>query len=703
MRSEQYRAWRKRYDQGRKRSGKRVKPRKREREPVTIIGIDGEGYDLEDGSHVYVYLCAVNEHGKMLAEAFDPNGLSHDECMQTLLALPKRSTKFGFSFGYDLTMMLKNLPRDLLYLLYRPGLRTFRIEKRAIRKPVSANGYRYDWMNGSFTVAEEVDGKKRRTHVWDCFKFFQTSFVDALDLWKIGTEDERDDIRRMKNLRGSFATEDIENVKRYCQKECYLLALLMRDLIEAHKAADLDLCRYDGVGSTATVLLKKHDVAEHRGIYSGELELAVHRAFFGGRFENSTVGIVETPVYVYDIANAYPYAETFLPCFACGSWHYTEREEEVTGYALVDFRMHELGEVDDAMNAWLPLPYRDPKGSIAYPTNFYGTAWLPEYLAARRFLPHPLEFRGAWVYTPACNHQPFSFLPDLYRERIRWGKEGRGIVLKLGGNATYGKTAQTIGIDPPFRDLAWAGMTTATTRAMLLDAISTAVNPWDILAVATDGIVSTVPLKLAKPRDTGTFDLPKPLGSWEEKVIGEGMFLAKPGVYFRLRNATLADMRARGLGRREMLEQREKLVQGFEAWNKRDPDYFVSIHSRRFFGARYSVYGGSVCRKCGAKSQGYRFQCEGCGGRALTFDVKEHTQPNGEPVMGRWLTRESRVRFDPRPKRERVIAQPGKHCLLGTRNMQGAISTPYQRGLTSPEGDERRKLREFLSEQPDED
>lgn len=686
------------YDINRKRSGKhrlsRKRIRTRDHEPTTVIGIDGEGYDTPDGKHLYVYLCAVNEYGKVLVELHDPRGLDHHQAMQLLLGLPKRSVKFGFSFGYDLTMLLKDaLEKRDIYRLYRPHLRMMKKKKRSWRKPIYANGgYGYDWLNGAFTVSD----KKARAHIWDCFRFFQCSFVDALDNWQIGTESERDEIRRMKNLRGEFATHDIQNVKHYCQKECHLLALMMRALIEAHKEVGLELKRYDGVGSTASVLLKKHGVAEYRGSYEGEIEQAVHRAFFGGRFENSRIGMVTSPVYSYDIASAYPYAETFLPCFACGKWRRIMNERELTQFALVVFEV--LPIPTNHEYAWLPLPFRSEDGSISYPCNFRGTVWADEYRQASMHFPELVRFRSAWVYETDCCHQPFSFLPDVYRQRIQWGKDSKGIVLKLGTNATYGKTAQTIGENPPFRELAWAGLTTSITRAMLLELMARAYNPWSIISVATDGITSLEKLDCPPPVDRGTNDLAKPLGSWEEKVIPEGMFFAKPGVYFRLANAEVSEMRARGLGRREVFEQRERLVEGFRRWDRVDPDYYVSVEMRRFFGAKHCIYGISRCLDCKATHAGYLSACVKCLGR-ISFEAREMTDDRGQPLIGNWRMRESRVRFSPLPKRSRVL--PGDR--LETRDMGGATSEPYRRGMTSPEGEERRQLREFLTEQPDED
>ena len=39
----------------------------------------------------------------------------------------------------------------------------------------------------------------------------------------------------------------------------------------------------------------------------------------------------------------------------------------------------------------------------------------------------------------------FRDLSEYYETRLQWGKEARGIVLKLGMNSVYGKLAQSVG------------------------------------------------------------------------------------------------------------------------------------------------------------------------------------------------------------------------------------------------------------------
>jgi hypothetical protein len=698
-----------------------------------IIGVDGEGQDTPDGGHIYTYLAAVDEFGKLVADAWDPNGLSHEACARLLLSLPPKSLKFGFMFSYDVTMIVEELPLVDRYYLMRPNLRDEAIcpecrtvheaktsacpdcagELRQYTRAVRFNRRSYNYFNGSLTIGQ---GHKT-VKIWDCFRFFGCAFVSALEDWKIGTSEQVARILGMKQKRGAFEHESPEEIQRYCQEECHLLAQMMRKVKTAHELAEIPLTRYEGAGSTATALLRANEVSSYKGSRHADLAArepglgrAIAAAFFGGRFEDSMVGIVRQPVYGFDISSAYPFALTFMPCLACGSWRLekgvTPEKLATFPLAVVAFRVRALGPRARKGLAWGPLPCRDQKGSISYGTNFSGWAWKPELLSAIAGWPELVELTGeAWVYETSCAHTPFSFLPKVYRKRIEWGKEGAGKALKLGANASYGKTAQSIGDDPPFQSWTWAGMTTATTRSQLLDAMRTSKDLWSILTVATDGIYSLEDLPVGPaPRDTGTFDLPKPLGGWERKEIEEGVFVVKPGLYYRLKG-DLADVRARGVGRREVHSARQKIEAGFLAWDRKDLTHHVPLQSRRFYGCKHSILARSSCAACKKSWPGVPEKgCPKCGQVGTDFQVTHAKTDAGEPAYGRWGLRDVKIGFDPYPKREREgLSRGGSFCRLHLRDLGGIDSAPYDVGTaeTTPEGEAMRAAKELQLEQPD--
>lgn len=708
----------------------------REKRDQVIIGVDGEGQDTPDGRHIYTYLAAVTEHGELVAEAYNPKGLSHEECAIMILSIRRNAIKFGFMFSYDITKICEQMPLEDRYYLMRPQARqawVCRLCKERFTGPPECpecashdlqgvttkrfyRGRKYDVFMGSLTISKKVKGVKQpqSTKIWDCFRFFGCAFVEAIKNWDVGTEDQRARIADMKAKRGAFDVEDPEAVKAYCREECHLLAVMMRKVIDAHEKAGIPLTRYEGAGSTASALLKKYEVQKYKGPRLREMPTAlahaIASAFFGGRFENSTIGKVEKPIEGFDVSSAYPYALSFLPCLSCGEWTRVDlprakllKAIEKAQLACVRFRVKGLPPADRKKLAWAPLPFRDEKGSIAYGLNCEGWAWKQEFLPALKGWPDLVEPVGeAWIYKTTCKHKPFGFLPPVYRERVRWGKDGAGIVLKLGPNATYGKTAQTLGEDPPYQSWVWAGNCTATTRGQLLQGISSAKDPWDVLALATDGISATCMLSLDKPKDTGTGDLPKPLGGWEHKHIPEGMFLAKPGVYYRLRGE-IADVRARGVGRRELHAQSARVMAGFAAWDREDFKHHVSMTSRRFYGAKSSITGKSAC-VCGGKWVGVPSKgCPKCGLIGTVFETRQAVSPEGKNLYGTWDLRTIKVGFDPHPKRERRLKKGGSYVRLHLRDLGGQISAPYDVGaaLTTPEGMAQRDAKEFALEQPD--
>ena len=628
---------------------------------------------------------------------------------------------------------------------------------RKSTRPIEYNGRSYDFFNGSLTITAMVDGRERSVKVWDCFRFFGCAFVEALKSWStcktkdcddgasspglserladgsfkctvcaavvpdddrapVATKSEIAQILSMKLKRGAFDVEDPDDVRRYCRSECHLLARKMRRLVDAHERAGIPLKHFYGAGSTASALLNVHGVAEFKGTRHRDLDPglaeAIEKAFFGGRFEDSVVGLVKQPVHGYDISSAYPFAETSLPCLECGRWRFGERMTQDKmelfvkkgSLVLAKFRVKQVTPEVRKEIAWCPLPFRSEEGSITYGTNFGGWAWAPELLAALRGWPDLVELDGrAWVYDRRCEHQPFSFIPLVYRQRNEWGKEGAGIVLKLGMNASYGKTAQSIGENPPFQSWIWAGMTTATTRGQLLDAIASAKDRWNVLAVATDGIfgLEELPLK-APPWETGTGDMKKPLGGWEHKSVPEGIFLAKPGLYYSLEQKFI---RARGVGRREVKEFHALLEAGFAAWDRRDPAHHVALKSRRFYGAKHSIYGRSACARCQRSWAGVPEQlCPRCGCVGTSFETQMILTERGREAYGTWDARTVKIAFDPYPKREREgVSRRGPYARLHIRDLEGAESAAYDVGSarTTPEGEKARRATEFDMEQPD--
>lgn len=536
--------------------------------PAYVLGLDGEGYTNSKGEHLYTYLAASNADGSIRFDVENKRGLTTKEIFDFLLSLPRDALKVGFALGYDFTKWLEDLDDRDIYAIYRPEIRTTRHGPKARRLVHEGKLYAINLVATKLTVQGQWNKNSRKwdlsSIVWDLFRFYQRSFVNSLKEWEVGAIEELLAIQAMKEKRGNFKAIG-NREKKYCQSEVKLLAQLAEKLINACIEAGIPLTDFFGAGSLGAATLRNGQAKEQIvKNMSARMRHAVTCAFFGGRFEQSTRGIV-TYSHGFDLASAYPYAETQLPCLKCGTWkHVTKNVEQEIRKArasCVRYRLlprsdcksesfwkvagpEVLASMPDGLSQhvrvsevpWGPFPFRLKDGSILFPAESAGGwVWHFEALAV---LDNPhvwpnLELREAWVYRSQCKCPP-PFLEEVsafYKKRLEWGKEAKGLVLKKGLASRYGKRAQTIG-SAPFHCAVAAGLITSHTRGEILRAIAKARSGWDVLSVATDGIITKEILELRKPNDTDTGSK-KPLGMWEYKESGP-IFLLRPGMRFAL-------------------------------------------------------------------------------------------------------------------------------------------------------------------------
>jgi len=625
-----------------------------------IIGIDGEGQGRSP--HLYTFLCACDEFG-WSDSVEDEDGLTTRASLDMLLKLPERSLIVGFALTYDFTKILQDLPDKLLYMLFHEKERAFYHKglKRISYAPIEWQEYRLNYMNRRFTIQKG----KRRVTVWDIFRFFACKFTQALTDWKIGTPEVVKAMGEMKDKRHEFDQLSKASVRDYCHSECYNLAHLCRALLNAHNEAGLPLRNFYGAGSTASALLDKLDIKSKLGklpsIHKVKLEYAIACAFFGGRFENKCIGPVKRKVYGRDIHSAYPYQIYQLPCLVHGKWEYINsckkniRQIQAASLALIHWR---LPVSRDASHAWAPFPVRATDGTIAFPRAAKGGwCWKQEFLEACKRFPH-VEMTEAWLYHTDCDCHPFKEVPKYYLERLKLGKDAKGIVLKLGLNSIYGKLAQSRGMNPPYQNWIWAGNITSGTRAQLLSVLTD-----DVIMVATDGVFSTEPIKPPPPIETGTSHVEKPLGDWDKKDYDRGMFVMRPGIYFPLdpTEEQLKDVKARGLGKSVLYTQWKRMVDAFES---KQPGVRIE----------------GISRFCGAKSS-----------ISITHNRSEN--------YGEWIPYSIDVDFNPHPKRERILPDNS----LKLWDFFDWESNEYSAALESPDAKLLREFELIADEQPDAD
>lgn len=528
---------------------------------ANFIAWDGEGWTV-NGRHEYTML--ISSRGD---ELINPNGLDTYSC---LLHLLKASTRYPsnarhviYAGNYDVNMILRDIPRDELRTLWRRKRLTWRGLEIGYRhrKEFSVKLPKLDPATGQpiwkkKRISDPRTGKMNDAYIkvytasiilWDVLGFFQGSFVNTLRANLAIPQTELDQIQSFKGKRSDFTAAEIDQIRDYCRLEVRWLEQLMVDLARKlrHPSVDLTLSRWDGAGAVAAAIYHKAgtksymDTATHRrrvqrppehlrrylaDVGMPSVNEAAQFAYSGGRIENVQYGYHDGAIYHYDLVSAYPAAIARLPCLACGKWQWSN--DYIPGsYGMWLVQWDYTRPSADVQPYIQPFFLRTNKGNIYYPPIGSGFYWTPEVDAALACTPHDrLQIGGGWVYTTRCDHTPFAFVPDMFRERRRLKDVGDGaqLVLKLGLNSLYGKMIQQIGFNdgrPPYHQLEWGGYVTAWTRSRLYRAAMQ--DPLAVICIMTDGIYATSPLELNEGDQ---------LGQWEPNVH-DAMLCVQAGVY----------------------------------------------------------------------------------------------------------------------------------------------------------------------------
>lgn len=683
-------------EQKQRRSAARKKRGVKKRKAPIDFFIDGEGHGR--APHVYTYLAAVSLDGTTY-DIRNPSGLTTAEILLFLTdTLPNRARLWGFSLGYDKTKWLADIPRDSLALLYHPEHRRKKDDKGV--RDIAWSSFRLNMQSTKFTVSHIEKGRRRknweRRTVWDCFKYFQCSFVKAIETWQVVTPEELEFIKLMKDSRSGFTPENSDEIERYCRLECQIGARLIHALLTAHADIGLETTVFYGPGSTADALLELHHVADYMAQCPEWAVKAVMTAFSGGRFENLLFGVVPGPLYGWDLSSAYPYQAYQLPCLQCGVWEYHEGtlEEMLPAIRAATLACtHTYVPKHDPMLAYAPFAFRDHKGHIFYPFDCATWVWKQELLAGLNAKIWDIEATESITYTTRCDHRPFEWVPKTYQDRLNLGKDGKGLVLKLALNSgTYGKFAQSVG-KAKFNNWVWAGVVTSGCRAQILDAMAAAPRLEDIISIATDGIISTCRLDLATPLPTNT-GTKKPLGGWEDKSKDKngkpipphelrGRVLVRPGLNtaWPVKDDDEEDTRARGVGRSVFTKAIKEIVAAIESGQ---PGYTIR-DIPRFVGHKSSIRPNGNARRLLPMLSRYPYL------RALL--KPEHFSQRAD--CGEWILDEHILSFDPIPKRIR-----GEGNRLLVRSMNGAESRPYDKGRIDPVSESYREQQDIAEEQP---
>ena len=562
-----------------------------------FVAVDGEGFSdgaevsvtVGNPAHDYIardhfYALLMDSDGN---ELWAPSGrLATKQCLDFLLDIAIRdplAVPVILGGSYDVCHMLAFGigADDVRDMLRGAALSTRRYVDVSLSHDGATHDYRLEYRprkqftiwrfeHGADKYREHVrrDGRvewklnaEARVTLWDVWGFFQGTFIGAMRNW-IPDDPDWLFIEKMKGERNIFDRAEIDTIRRYTSAELRCLATMMERVRDSIRSLGLAVKRWDGAGAIAGAMFAKNNVREQMGATPQEVFDAARIAYSGGHIEATAIGHHEGKVWHYDINSAYPHQFRRLPGLDRGRWITQDGvvpqcETIPAGFTLVRLEYHFLPGLP-----FYPLFHRAESGAILYPERGSGWFWFDEFDAAREFSQKfgAFTFRvtGWHHFETDANASPFGWIEDAYqvrrdvimRSRETGVRDDSHMMIRLGLNSCYGKTAQQVGaryeageiVPPTYFQLEWAGAVTAGCRAQLMRAAMQ--KPEAIVSFATDAIFSTSPLEL--PHDAA-----KRLGEWEAHEH-LGMTIVMPGVYWLHEAGNRITHFSRGFDKAEM-------------------------------------------------------------------------------------------------------------------------------------------------------
>lgn len=502
-------------------NAKRTARYRKEHTPVfdrEFVAWDGEGYD---GKLVLL----ANSRGDHL---YRVNGMTTREAFDFLLSGPRDVANVWYGFGWDVNMMLQDLP--------------FARETHSVRELAETGNTRWGrysltyWPRKNFGVKEFANGDGS---FWssDVLGFFQAPFLWALKDWNIEVPPIID---KGKAERSNFRTWSRDDLIAYNAAECELLVTLMNELRSACRAAGWTVSDWNGAGALAAHWLREHGVKRYLKEPKGRVAKAAEHAYFGGRTEAACWGNF-APVYHYDLNSAYPTAMRECIDLTKVRWEKTNHVP-VQPFSLVHLRWRSPWEP----KVYGPFPWRTRDGRILFPPEGEGWYYAVEVQAAQRRFGKRLRLDIVEAFEPIgeISYPVSDAIADSFvvRRRFKAIGDAAHVPIKLALNSLYGKMAQRVSRSPngpPFHSLLWAGYITAATRARISDALALAGD--QVACVMTDGVWSLVPIEgLALGSD---------LGEWSFEEADNALSIIGPGVYLSHRDDGTSKLYSRGYDR----------------------------------------------------------------------------------------------------------------------------------------------------------
>lgn len=454
------------------------------------------------------YAFFANSKGKFILKPH----LSTLECLELIYETECEypdAIHIGFGFNYDVSMMLKDLPKAQLTALHH-----------------TCHTIWEDWQ------IEHIPGKWVRikrgkviAKIFDIHSFFSGAYVPALQQFNVGSIADRAKLAQEKARRGEFLWQDIDEIADYCRLELKLGPELAGQLRTALDLASYVPRSWHGPGAVARMAFQRHDVYSAMAKCPTEVRTAARFAFAGGRFNQFKVGWIQGDVYEADINSAYPYYATMLPNLAKGKWRHVKKFE-AGKFGVYHIRYAAKPEGKRVYPLFRRMS--DHRG-VAWPHRVEGWYWNPEAELVKDD-PDATFVEGLVFDELDETDRPFAFLADYYDRRKLADSIGSIVAyaFKIIINAIYGQLAQRAGWDrkkrkpPRTHQLEWAGFITSGCRAAVYKAAVAAKD--NLISINTDSIQTTCPLD-------DIVDSGSALGQWKVKRYSDGV-MWQAGIYF---------------------------------------------------------------------------------------------------------------------------------------------------------------------------
>lgn len=593
---------------------KEVRKANHEREFRTrrFIGWDGEGYNewvqagnprcLLDGKWRHRYML----FGASTGDCITSERLTTTECLELILKVEQKNPTayhVGFSFEYDVNMILTDLPWRMLAVLRDNGGCRW-------TDPITRKRYRVEHIPHKMF---RVSANGVSATIFDTFGFFHSSYLRALKTYNIGSESKLAHIAAGKASRSDNTYAKLETIKSYWLDEISLLSPLMGAIRDAAYGGGYYINEWHGPGALASYLLRDRGVSKwHSRKIPAEVKSAIRYAYAGGRFTENLCGLYIGPVYTADLNSAYVYATSLLPRMDRGKWN-RQNPNDVDPGNLARFGLYRIEfdagreRRDKATSRGNPEPpyplfNRAKNGVLRWPRKTIGWYWTPE--ASLVLGDSRARVLEAWAFSDDGS-DPFRFVYQAFNRRLDLQRKDDPAekAYKWSLAAMYGAFARRVGWDqerrkpPASHELAWAGYITSWCRAAVYGPALAAWENGDergLISIDTDGVTATVPFD---PQFL-TNGVGENLGQWKLEEW-TGILQWQNGIYWlRDSEGNWKDPKSRGIPKGSIpfsaaLEALEKM--DYTGCNPRTPGPWtgaiLNLKRTRFIGYRQALRG----------------------------------------------------------------------------------------------------------------